>query len=58
MPAVTSQMDGNPVSSCELSQNRCSDRIRLVSPPGLTNCGDVIDIHSQFGHITPFPNDE
>jgi hypothetical protein len=56
--AVSAQMDRDPVSSGKFGKNRGGDRIRFYRSPRLADCRNVVNIHTQLGHSTPFYNDE
>jgi hypothetical protein len=43
-------MQGNAVGSSQFRQSRRPNRIRFISPPGLANCGYMVDIDTKFRH--------
>jgi hypothetical protein len=40
-------MDGDAIGTAKLCENSSPHRIRFVCPPGLTDCGHMVDIDEQ-----------
>lgn len=51
VPTVFAQMHGDAVSARLFRIQCCLDRIRIASAPGLTQGGDVVDVHAKKNAI-------
>jgi hypothetical protein len=50
VPAVFAEMDRDPIRTAQFRLHRGPNRIGFVSPAGLPNRGDVVDVDSQKRH--------
>jgi hypothetical protein len=48
--SVFTKVYRNDLGAAQLGFDGGPDRVRLMGLPGLSDCGDMVDIHTEFNH--------